>query len=403
MIRSRSASLLVATALACGGCAGGERSTAPGADRQRRTFEPHRILVRGDELLLLGVRAGATTDGGCGRGRDLVVLQVSSRGELEDVTEFPRNEFGDGDCVETIETAFLDRGALLVSGWALIAEPEYGGAGRYPYAARLRPGDGPDQDFGEGGFIALPHPTAGLAPFGGDFLYVGGVRFDRRGQVLDEFAFSYSGANGRIVGLPGGRAAVVLFNEATPNYHLRIVGPRKVGPTTSVVVGRSTSYAEVTQLAPVGRGLFVLMEDDTTNEVVHRHGGSGRLVRAFGRQGRVVALPGRGRHQVVTGIAATPTGGLVTTGELEERRRRKAFVTRFDSRGRRLGTSVFELGPAGENIYADATGAVAVQPDSKIVVAAGIPGRPARLSRLRANGQPDREFGDNGSVALTLP
>lgn len=403
MIRLRSVGLIVALALLAGAGRAGDEAPSSRAEKPRRTFEPHRILVRGDRLLVVGVAAalGGDPDRGCDRPRELAVREIDSRGRLREVTEFPRERFGRQDCIETIETAFLDRGTVLVSGWAAIRDPAYNGADRYPYAARLRLGEGPDVQFGDQGFLGLPHPTAGLTPFGHDLLYAGGVRFDSRGEVLDESAFTYSGANGRVAPLAGGRVAVVLFDEGKPSYHLRVIRPGKVGPTTTVVAARSTDYAEVTHLAPVGGGLFVLMENDTTNEVVHRHRADGRLLRDFGRRGRVDAHPGRGRHENVTGIAATQRGGLVTTGELQERGRRKAFATRFDPRGRRLTSSVLDIGPADDNVYTDAV-AVAVQPDGKIVVAASVKGRVGKLLRLLPGGRPDPEFGKNGVVTLTL-
>jgi hypothetical protein len=403
MIRLRAAGPIAALVLLGGGCAGDDEAPSAGAEKPGRTFEPHRIVLRDDRLLVVGVRVAAAgaADRPCDRGHDLVVLDVDAQGELGGVTEFPQEDLGDGDCIETIESAFLDRGAVLVSGWATIADPAVDGAGRYPYAVRLRPGDGPDEQFGEEGFIGLPHPTAGLAPFGQDLLYTGGVRFDRRGEVLDEFAFSYRAANGRVAPLPGARVAVVHFREPTPNYHVRIVGRDRVGPTTSVVVGRSTNYAEVTHVVPHGGQFFVLLESDTTKEVVHRHLADGRRDRSFGREGRVEVEPRRGRHGFVTGIAATPAAGLVVVGDLQEQGRRKAFVLRFDQRGRRLGTTVLDLAREAANDR-HAFAAAAVQRDGKIVVAAGIQGRAARMYRLLPNGRPDREFGTDGSVALTL-
>jgi hypothetical protein len=402
MIRLPAAGLTAVFALLAGGCAGDEATSKARAEKPTRTFEPHRILVRGDRLLVVGVSAGASSDDPCSRARDLVVLEVDGRGDV-DITTFPKEQFGDGDCVETIETAFLDRGALLVSGWATIADPQYNGANRYPYAVRVRPGEGPDDEFGEAGFVGLPHPTAGLAPFGDDLLYTGGVRFDRRGELLDEFAFPYGGANGRAAPLAGDRVAVVLFNEATPNYHVRVVGRNKVGPTTSVVVGRSTNYAEVTHVVPHGRLFFVLLESDTTKEVVHRHRADGRRDPSFGRRGRVEVEPRRGRYGIVSGIAATPAAGLVIVGDLQEQGRRKAFVLRFDPRGRRLGITTLDLARAAGNTNRHAFAAAAVQRDGKIVVAAGIQGRGARMYRLLPNGRPDPGFGKSGVVALTLP
>jgi hypothetical protein len=401
MIRLRPAAILGALALLAGGCNGDDAGPSARAEKPRRTFEPHRIILRDDRLLVVGVSAGPSTDRSCGRPRELIVLDVDQGGKLEGVTEFPEESLGGGDCIETIETAVLDRGAVLVSGWALIADPQYGGADRYPYAVRLQPGKGPDEEFGDKGFLGLPHPTAGLAPFGKDLLYTGGVRFDRRGELVDEFAFPYRGANGRVAPLPGDRVAVVLFNEAVPNYHVRIVGRDKLGPTTSVVVGRSTNYAEVTHVEPAGRRFFVLLESDTDTDVVHRHRADGRRDRSFGRQGRVDAQAQRGRHGIVNGIAPTAEGGLVSVGDLEEAGRRKAFAVRFDPQGRRLGITVLDLARAVGNRNRYGFGAAAVQPDGRIVVAAGIQGHHARLFRLMPNGRPDREFGNTGTVVLT--
>jgi uncharacterized delta-60 repeat protein len=171
--------------------------------------------------------------------------------------------------------------------------------------------------------------------------------------------------------------------------------------------GGAQSYARATSLAirPAGKivvaGSAVLPPRITSLFALARYTVSGKLDRAFGRNGRVLTSFGSRARSSAQALAISADGKVVAVGYCDCRRFRFALA-RYTPRGRldrtfgRGGKVVTDFGARSS---AEAA-AVAIQPDGKIVVA----GDATRtrtdfaLARYYADGTLDRSFGTGGRV-----
>lgn len=375
------------------GCGG----ASDGGGGEKRSFEVEHVLLRDGGIVLVGKGLGGRVDQSCGTRRELVTVELAPNGRRTGVTDFPQEELG--DCVASIDDAFLDGDGVVVSGW-LELESSEGGADAAPYGARLAFGKGPDPSFGDAGSLALQYPTSGLAPLGRDLLYAGGILFARNGQPVDQRAFPYGGRPGRVVAGSRDRAFVVLHREAFASYDAFTVARGRRGGVTKVRFATDVQYDEVTDLepSPLGWLVFVTHAVDDYTYLVYRHLPDGRLDRGFGRDGRIAMR--EASLETVTDIAPTPDGGLAAAGQLDRGQRRKAFVVRYDGSGRRVGLLLVDLGPRTDDLFSDARAAVAVDPRGDVVLAASIAGRPTKIFRFDRDGRAEKSFGEAGIATL---
>jgi uncharacterized delta-60 repeat protein len=142
---------------------------------------------------------------------------------------------------------------------------------------------------------------------------------------------------------------------------------------------------------------------------VVRYTPRGRLDLTFGSRGKVIttfARPGGGRlaYGSAEDVALQPDGRIVAAGNVTNVvDESKSVLVRYTSRGA-LDTS---FGTGGKTFSAAAAGALALQPDGKIVIAGSGETPSERLphflvARLTRRGRIDRSFGSGGSVVTTL-
>jgi uncharacterized delta-60 repeat protein len=127
-----------------------------------------------------------------------------------------------------------------------------------------------------------------------------------------------------------------------------------------------------------------------------RYTAAGTLDRSFGTGGKVLANLGARSDSWARAAAVQPDGKIVAAGAMGPRGRGGRFALVRFTRGGKLDPS---FGKKGKVLTRDGqAGAVAIQPDGK-VVAAGYRGNGFALTRLTARGSLDRTFGSGGSVA----
>ena len=142
---------------------------------------------------------------------------------------------------------------------------------------------------------------------------------------------------------------------------------------------------------------------------VVRYTPRGRLDLTFGSRGKVIttfARPGGGRlaYGSADDVALQPDGRIVAAGNVTNVvDESKSVLVRYTTRGA-LDTS---FGTGGKTLSTAAVGAVALQPDGKIVIAGSGATPSERLphflvARLTRRGRIDRSFGSGGSVVTTL-
>jgi uncharacterized delta-60 repeat protein len=397
---TRRLTLAAVLAALLAGCSG-----ADGATEGRRTFQPARILVQPDGgILLVGIGQLVGEGFNCGGEHDeiteFMTVRLDSSGEVVSRSSLPQSELDEWCAEEVWDAVVLGDGGVAVGG-SIRGPPSETSGDRGFIAVRFAP----DGKLAE--WVGVNHPTAQLAgwllrsrpPLEAHPPEVRGLaRRADDGVVLgtyDESGFEY--------------ALHAFLRNGRPD--------RRFGRRGTVAVQfapRNSTTVEFGDIEANGAGIYVFADYAPLNEganyqyLVFRHRANGRVDLAFGARGKVLLNPRRSRFEVVKEIALQADGRLLAVGHLDAGRVRKVFVTRreveggLDSGWGSGGIVLRNLGHLrnDDNLYADGRAAIGVLADGKILVAASIAGRSAKVFRFLKDGRADATFGTRGIVSL---
>lgn len=298
------------------------------------------------------------------------------------------------------EVARKLRAAVVVEGLAAagggriaVALGDFSGNQTYIAAARFLPNGRPDPGFGDAGFAEAVGLREGV---------VTGLRYSQAQAVAVQ-------KDGKVV-LAGYSAPGFGLGKVAPVL-VRFRADGSLDPSfgDAGVVAPSTKGAgdEALHAVAILRGGRIVgvggkhEQHGRPGAVVIGYRPNGRIDRSFGRNGRLLFSARRGRN-LYTGfkaVRALPSGKLLVAGY----RQGRLFVVRLTPSGRldrgfgRGGAVSLGIG-ANRGCVGDCGLAtpIAIQPDSRILIAAGLTSDYSVLVRLRSGGALDRRFGRDG-------
>ena len=238
--------------------------------------------------------------------------------------------------------------------------------------------------------------------------------FGSGGKVVTAIGSS-DDAVSAIVLQPDGKlvAAGAGSNNSGPDFALARYNPdgsldtsfNGTGKVTTAI-GPGTDYAEALALQPDGKLVAAGWSFNGSDRdfALARYNPNGSLDTSFGTGGKVTTFIGSG-NDTAYALALQPDGKLVVAGNNVQGSQSVVALARFNPNGS-LDSSFGSGGKVAAAIGAYASaGAVALQPDGKLVVAGvGDTGsqRTFALARFNPNGSLDSSFGSGGKVTTAI-